>query len=211
MGGVLFEGSAQGRVSGKGLPLRWCEKAEEAEHAASGVLYCDVAVVAANVMCPCGLPAILPAVAVTRPFIFGGRYCGGDTASATRDLVCSLRLDVLPTSCLDYGKPSTRARPPDSALVRRSYCLIGWSTASTISVLRCARDVSLSFFVLFFPVDLAGSERIKVSGVTGVGLREATNINSSLSALGDVMQALDQKQKHVPYRNSKLTFLLQVL
>lgn len=60
------------------------------------------------------------------------------------------------------------------------------------------------------PVDLAGSERIKVSGVTGAGLREATNINSSLSALGDVMQALDQKQKHVPYRNSKLTFLLQV-
>ncbi|CAB1109002.1 unnamed protein product [Ectocarpus sp. CCAP 1310/34] len=60
-----------------------------------------------------------------------------------------------------------------------------------------------------FLVDLAGSERIKVSGVTGVGLREATNINSSLSALGDVMQALDQKQKHVPYRNSKLTFLLQ--
>ncbi len=50
-----------------------------------------------------------------------------------------------------------------------------------------------------------------MSGVTGVGLREATNINSSLSALGDVMQALDQKQKHVPYRNSKLTFLLQVL
>lgn len=63
---------------------------------------------------------------------------------------------------------------------------------------------------LLSPVDLAGSERIKVSGVTGVGLREATNINSSLSALGDVMQALDQKQKHVPYRNSKLTFLLQV-
>lgn len=65
-------------------------------------------------------------------------------------------------------------------------------------------------FFCFFSVDLAGSERIKVSGVTGVGLREATNINSSLSALGDVMQALDQKQKHVPYRNSKLTFLLQV-
>lgn len=49
-----------------------------------------------------------------------------------------------------------------------------------------------------------------MSGVTGAGLREATSINSSLSALGDVMQALDQKQKHVPYRNSKLTFLLQV-
>lgn len=74
--------------------------------------------------------------------------------------------------------------------------------------------VFIHFFIgglcFCFSVDLAGSERIKVSGVTGVGLREATNINSSLSALGDVMQALDQKQKHVPYRNSKLTFLLQV-
>lgn len=73
-------------------------------------------------------------------------------------------------------------------------------------------DVRASSSLALVPlaVDLAGSERIKVSGVTGVGLREATNINSSLSALGDVMQALDQKQKHVPYRNSKLTFLLQV-
>lgn len=66
------------------------------------------------------------------------------------------------------------------------------------------------FLCVLCAVDLAGSERIKVSGVTGAGLREATNINSSLSALGDVMQALDQKHKHVPYRNSKLTFLLQV-
>lgn len=72
------------------------------------------------------------------------------------------------------------------------------------------RDVRARLFPRVSLVDLAGSERIKVSGVTGVGLREATNINSSLSALGDVMQALDQKQKHVPYRNSKLTFLLQV-
>lgn len=66
------------------------------------------------------------------------------------------------------------------------------------------------FLCVAIAVDLAGSERVKVSGVTGALLREATNINSSLSALGDVMQALDQKQKHVPYRNSKLTFLLQV-
>ncbi|KAG5184676.1 P-loop containing nucleoside triphosphate hydrolase protein, partial [Tribonema minus] len=59
-----------------------------------------------------------------------------------------------------------------------------------------------------FLVDLAGSERVKISGVSGEAMREATHINSSLSALGDVMHALETKAKHVPYRNSKLTHLL---
>jgi len=60
-----------------------------------------------------------------------------------------------------------------------------------------------------FLVDLAGSERVAKSGVTGTALTEAKYINKSLSALGDVMEALDQKSKHVPYRNSKLTHFLQ--
>jgi kinesin family protein C2/C3 len=58
-------------------------------------------------------------------------------------------------------------------------------------------------------IDLAGSERLKNTNATGDRLKEAQSINKSLSALGDVINALGADQKHVPYRNSKLTFLLQ--
>eukprot|EP00929_Paragymnodinium_shiwhaense_P076229 TRINITY_DN3914_c0_g4_i2.p1 TRINITY_DN3914_c0_g4~~TRINITY_DN3914_c0_g4_i2.p1 ORF type:complete len:1054 (+),score=362.37 TRINITY_DN3914_c0_g4_i2:145-3306(+) len=58
-------------------------------------------------------------------------------------------------------------------------------------------------------IDLAGSENVAKSGVSGDGLREAQNINKSLSALGDVIGALIQKSPHVPYRNSKLTMMLK--
>ncbi|EJT76090.1 carboxy-terminal kinesin 2 [Gaeumannomyces tritici R3-111a-1] len=58
-------------------------------------------------------------------------------------------------------------------------------------------------------VDLAGSERLKHSQVEGDRMRETQNINKSLSCLGDVIEALGKGQGHVPYRNSKLTHLLQ--
>uniref|UniRef100_A0A671L7T9 Kinesin-like protein n=1 Tax=Sinocyclocheilus anshuiensis TaxID=1608454 RepID=A0A671L7T9_9TELE len=58
-------------------------------------------------------------------------------------------------------------------------------------------------------VDLAGSERITKSGAEGSRLREAQCINKSLSALGDVINALRSKHSHVPFRNSRLTYLLQ--
>ena len=59
-------------------------------------------------------------------------------------------------------------------------------------------------------VDLAGSERQSKTGATGDRLKEATKINLSLSALGNVISALvDGKSQHIPYRDSKLTRLLQ--
>ena len=59
-------------------------------------------------------------------------------------------------------------------------------------------------------VDLAGSERQSKTGASGDRLKEATKINLSLSALGNVISALvDGKSKHIPYRDSKLTRLLQ--
>merc|ERR1719195_497452 len=57
--------------------------------------------------------------------------------------------------------------------------------------------------------DLAGSERPKKREVTGDALKEAIEINKSLSALGDVIEALTKGNKSVPYRNHKLTMLMQ--
>ncbi|XP_071811426.1 kinesin heavy chain-like isoform X2 [Apostichopus japonicus] len=59
-------------------------------------------------------------------------------------------------------------------------------------------------------VDLAGSEKVSKTGAEGTVLDEAKNINKSLSALGNVISALAEgKKSHIPYRDSKMTRILQ--
>eukprot|EP00698_Gefionella_okellyi_P012727 TRINITY_DN3445_c0_g2_i1.p1 TRINITY_DN3445_c0_g2~~TRINITY_DN3445_c0_g2_i1.p1 ORF type:complete len:1035 (+),score=285.48 TRINITY_DN3445_c0_g2_i1:57-3161(+) len=71
------------------------------------------------------------------------------------------------------------------------------------------KDLSVKTGKLFL-VDLAGSEKVGKTGAEGQQLEEAKNINKSLSALGNVINALtDGKSTHVPYRDSKLTRILQ--
>ncbi|XP_027137011.1 kinesin-like protein KIFC3 isoform X3 [Larimichthys crocea] len=96
------------------------------------------------------------------------------------------------TACTNLNEHSSRSH----ALLIISVCGYNGATGS-----RTQGKLNL--------VDLAGSERIAKSGAEGSRLREAQCINKSLSALGDVINALRSKHAHVPFRNSRLTYLLQ--
>jgi kinesin family protein C2/C3 len=67
---------------------------------------------------------------------------------------------------------------------------------------------NIEYLGKLYLVDLAGSERVAKSGAQGQNLKEAQAINQSLSALGNVMQALQKQAKHIPYRDSTLTDLM---
>lgn len=86
----------------------------------------------------------------------------------------------------------------------RSHSLFIISIAQTNS-----QDLSTKIGKLFL-VDLAGSEKVGKTGAAGMRLEEAKNINKSLTVLGLVINNLtDGKSSHIPYRDSKLTRVLQ--
>ncbi|XP_071455866.1 uncharacterized protein [Hetaerina americana] len=90
-----------------------------------------------------------------------------------------------------------------NAVSSRSHLLIALSIQATCSVTGSVSRGKISL------LDLAGSERASRTGATDDRLREAGAINKSLSALGDVIYALATGQTFIPYRNSKLTMLMQ--
>jgi kinesin family protein C1 len=104
----------------------------------------------------------------------------------------------------------------DTALIRRSTASTSQNSQSSrshavfiINVHGDNADDGQNIVGTMYLVDLAGSERLSKSQVSGETLKETQFINKSLSALGDVFGAIATKSSHVPYRNSKLTYLLQ--
>ncbi|EGB09302.1 hypothetical protein AURANDRAFT_5071, partial [Aureococcus anophagefferens] len=84
------------------------------------------------------------------------------------------------------------------------------SRSHAVYTLELSRDVGgATVASKLHVVDLAGSERLDESRASGAGAREAARINASLSALGNVVAALEKRRAHVPYRDSNLTRLLQ--
>eukprot|EP00929_Paragymnodinium_shiwhaense_P047587 TRINITY_DN2412_c0_g1_i1.p1 TRINITY_DN2412_c0_g1~~TRINITY_DN2412_c0_g1_i1.p1 ORF type:complete len:795 (-),score=136.96 TRINITY_DN2412_c0_g1_i1:216-2600(-) len=125
-----------------------------------------------------------------------GLHCEGVTEVRIR--TADDALDIMALGNAVRSKASTEMNVDSS----RSHAVF------VVSVINNADPANRKFSQLYL-VDLAGSERVDKTGVEGKQLAEAKTINTSLLMLGRVVNALAYKQRHVPYRDSKLTRLLQ--
>ncbi|KAM6308971.1 kinesin-like protein KIF18A [Aegotheles albertisi] len=111
---------------------------------------------------------------------------------------------------LDYGNKNRTQHPTDvNASSSRSHAVFQIYLRQQDKTASINQNVRIAKMSL---IDLAGSERASVTNAKGARFREGTNINRSLLALGNVINALadpKSKNQHIPYRNSKLTRLLK--
>ncbi|XP_032862736.2 kinesin-like protein KIF18A [Tyto alba] len=111
---------------------------------------------------------------------------------------------------LDYGNKNRTQHPTDvNASSSRSHAVFQIYLRQQDKTASINQNVRIAKMSL---IDLAGSERASVTNTKGARFREGTNINRSLLALGNVINALadpKSKKQHIPYRNSKLTRLLK--
>ncbi|NXF96219.1 KI18A protein, partial [Eubucco bourcierii] len=111
---------------------------------------------------------------------------------------------------LDYGNRNRTQHPTDvNASSSRSHAIFQIYLRQQDKTASITQNVRIAKMSL---IDLAGSERASTTNAKGARFREGTNINRSLLALGNVINALadsKNKKQHIPYRNSKLTRLLK--
>ncbi|CEP09485.1 hypothetical protein [Parasitella parasitica] len=118
-------------------------------------------------------------------------------------------------SCLSRGSIArTTASTDMNASSSRSHAIFSVSLIQNISLtVDNEEKIAKTLESKFHFVDLAGSERLKKTNAVGDRAKEGISINSGLLALGNVISALGdeskRQQQHIPYRNSKLTRLLQ--
>jgi kinesin family protein C1 len=107
--------------------------------------------------------------------------------------------DLLQTANTNRSVAATQSNAQSS----RSHSIFSLYIDAKHTDKNCVLSGSLSM------CDLAGSERLSKSKASGDRLKETQAINKSLSSLADVFSALRSGNDHVPYRNSKLTYMLQ--
>ncbi|XP_013033221.1 kinesin-like protein KIF18A [Anser cygnoides] len=111
---------------------------------------------------------------------------------------------------LDYGNKNRTQHPTDvNASSSRSHAVFQIYLRQQDKTASISQNVRIAKMSL---IDLAGSERASATNAKGARFREGANINRSLLALGNVINALadpKSKKQHIPYRNSKLTRLLK--